>query len=139
MRKQWSHNLPEEVTSLFNPLVGRLDWMSDVFHNSFRVDIKEVDNEYVLQAELPGVPKENINIQIDNDHLTISVQQEKQTADESPNYIRKERRTSYSSRSFYIGEVDPEMIKAEFKDGILEIRFPNHNSSPNTKRTIPIQ
>ena len=53
------------------------------------VDIEEVDNEYVLQAELPGVPKENINIQIDNDHLTISVQQEKQTADESPNYIRK--------------------------------------------------
>ena len=68
------------------------------------MDIKEVDNEYVLQAELPGVPKENINIQIDNDHLTISVQQEKQTADESPNYIRKERRTSYSSRSFYIGK-----------------------------------
>lgn len=139
-RKQWSGNIPEEISSFLSlPNWARMDWMQDLFHNNFRVDIIEEGSEYLLQAELPGVPKENISIEIDNDYLTISVRQESTETEKDANYIRRERKENYSKRSFYIGEIEPENIQAKFRDGVLEIRLPNISAGPDNKRSIDIQ
>ncbi|KGP76175.1 heat-shock protein Hsp20, partial [Desulfosporosinus sp. Tol-M] len=64
-----------------------------LYRNSYqmKVDIKENEKEFIVEAELPGITKEEVNIEIDEERLTISVQKNEQTDEEKDNYIRKER------------------------------------------------
>lgn len=81
-----------------------------------KVDIKENEKEYVFEAELPGIKKEEMNIQIDDDRLTISVQKNVQTDEEKDNYIRKERSYSSMTRSFSISNVETDSVNAKLND-----------------------
>lgn len=89
-----------------------------------KVDVKETENEYVLEAELPGIKKEDVNLQIDDDRLTISVQKNEQTEEEKDNYIRKERSYSSMTRSFGIANVDTENVNAKYENGVLLVTLP---------------
>ena len=89
-----------------------------------KVDIKENENEYILEAELPGIKKEEVNLQIDDDRLTISVQKNEQTEDEKDNYIHKERSYSSMTRSFGIANVDTEKVNAKYENGVLLVALP---------------
>ena len=73
-----------------------------------------------------GFSKEDINIDLNNDTLTISAfhNEEKNEEDKKHNYIRKERRYNSYTRSFYVEGVKPEDIQASYKDGILDVTFP---------------
>jgi HSP20 family protein len=79
-----------------------------------------------LSAELPGVKKEDISLSYDSGYLTIqaSTGDNKEEKDSDGKYIRRERRSGSMSRSFYIDNIDEGQVKAEFKDGILNIRLP---------------
>ncbi len=96
------------------------------FNNSrqMKVDIKENDEEYVVDAELPGVNKNEINLEIHDDILTIAVNHNEEVKEERTNYIRKERRTNSISRSFQLENIKNEDITAKFENGILSIRLP---------------
>jgi HSP20 family protein len=89
------------------------------------VDIYETDNEIIVKAELPGVEKKDISLNLEKNVLTLKGERkfEKETSHE--NYHRIERSYGSFSRSFSIpASVDEERIRAEYKDGILNIALP---------------
>ena len=69
---------------------------------SFKTDIKETPEGYVVHAELPGVKKEDINIDYNNNYLTISATRNNEYEEKKDNYIRRERSYGSVSRGFYI-------------------------------------
>ncbi len=71
----------------------------------FDVDVQETEQGYVLQADLPGISKENINLAVENGYLTIGVRQEEMISEDQGNYICRERRQLSSRRSFYVGSI----------------------------------
>lgn len=103
-----------------------------------KIDIKEKDNEYILEAEIPGVDKESLNVEIKDDMLTISVEKSEQFEEEKENYIRRERRYGSQSRSFCIDNVKVEDVKANFENGILSISLPKKEVKANSSRKIDI-
>lgn len=83
------------------------DFFNDSFLPTFfvpagalRADIKETDNEYVIDVEIPGVKKEDIKLELKDDILTVCVERNEEVKEERSDYIRKERRYGSCSRSF---------------------------------------
>ena len=92
-----------------------------------KTDIKETDNSFELDIDLPGYKKEDVKAELHNGYMTIQAVRNStnDTKDEDGNYIRRERFYGSCSRSFYVGEeVTEEDIKARFEDGILKITVP---------------
>ncbi|MGB4004900.1 MAG: Hsp20/alpha crystallin family protein [Halanaerobiales bacterium] len=102
--------------------------------NTFRTDIKETENEYIVLAELPGVNKENINIEVDENYMTITAVNDEIIEEEKNNYIRKERRSGRFQRSFNISDVKADEIKAKYENGILEIVLPKAEKGKKSRR-----
>ncbi len=131
----------EESKDPFNNLVN--DFFSDAFNmidtKSFKTDVKETDDEYIIESELPGLNKEDIDIEMTDDYLTISAQNEEKFEDEGENYIRQERRTGSYQRVFRIDNVKDEEIKANYDNGILTLTLPKKEKSKPKKRTIDIE
>lgn len=126
------------------------DVFDDFFDDSFfkentkmmKTDIKEHDNNYELIVDLPGLNKENINLEIDNGYLTISAKTSSNNEEkEEGKFIRRERYSGEYQRSFYVGdEITEEDIKASFKNGILDITLPKKEyKEEKTKKSIEIE
>ena len=127
-------------------LIPRSFFLDDMFDNfltskdtnSFKCDIYEKDGNYCIEMDAPGYTKDNIKIDCDNGYLTIKVSKSDESTDDGKNYIRKERSTREYQRTFYVGDVDTNDIKATFKDGILKIDLPKPEVV-ETKKTIEIE
>ena len=94
--------------------------------NLMKTDIREKDNSYELDIDLPGFKKDEINIDLSNGYLTIQASKglDKDEQDKDGRYIRRERYAGSMSRSFYVGDVKPEEVSAKFEDGILRLDLP---------------
>lgn len=104
-----------------------------------KVDIRETDAEIIMEAELPGVNKEDIEITLDDNYLTLRAKQEAESEERRENYLRKERRSGTLVRSFLLpAEVKEEGVKAKFENGLLELRLPKQEPGKTTKRQIKI-
>ncbi len=107
-----------------------------------RTDIKEKDGNYIFTIDVPGVEKENINIDLENGYLTISSTMKKDVdeKEEDGTYIYQERYSGECSRSFYVGDgITEDDVKASFKNGILTISVPsNKEEKEEPKRKIQI-
>lgn len=101
-------------------------------------DIYEFNDNYVIDMDVPGLKKEDITIDYEDNYLTVSVKKE-QTTEDNTNYIRRERYFGEYKRSFYIGEINEEDIKAKFSDGMLKIVFPKTNEQKNSIKHINIE
>ena len=104
---------------------------------TFKIDVQENDNEYVIEAELPGVNKDEVNIEMNEGRLSISIQREEIKNEENKNYVHKERRYSSMSRSIYLDEAKSEGIKASLENGVLNIIVPKE-TKPNNSIKIDI-
>lgn len=104
----------------------------------FRVDLKEDDKNYLIEADLPGIDKDNIQIDYENNYLTISAKREDVKEDNSDNYVRKERHYGEFRRSFYIDNVDENKIDASFKNGVLALNLPKKEITDSQRRRIEI-
>ncbi|NPV92965.1 MAG: Hsp20/alpha crystallin family protein [Firmicutes bacterium] len=105
-----------------------------------RVDIRETDTDIVLEAELPGMKKEDIEITLDESHLTLRANTSAETEEKRENFIRKERRSGSLVRSFLLpAEVREEEVKARFENGLLELRLPKKEPGRASKRKIDIE
>lgn len=94
-------------------------------HDAFKTDVIDEGDNYLLQAELPGFQKEDINIDLKNDLLTISASHNEEKSEEDKNkYIRKERYYSSYSRSFRVNNIEAGDIDACYNNGILEVKLP---------------
>lgn len=108
-------------------------------HGSFKVDLKETDDNYLVEAELPGINKEAISIDYDKNYLTVSAKRDDTIEDKKENYVRRERHYGEFRRSFYVDNVDENNIDASFKDGVLKITLPKLTKGNNEKKKIEIQ
>ncbi len=106
--------------------------------NYLRTDIYEQDNVYYLKIEVPGIEKENIRVDYENGYLTVSVKQE-DIYEEVNEYIRKERIMSEKERTFYVGDIHEESIKASCQNGVLTITLDKSEEKKEEKRQIIIE
>ncbi|HEX5311222.1 Hsp20/alpha crystallin family protein [Aquabacterium sp.] len=101
-----------------------------------KIDVKEVGNAYQVQAEIPGVPKEDIHVEVHGALVTLRAevkQQDSQNRDER--VLRSERYYGSVSRSFELPtEIDAAETTAKFADGILTLQLPKKQKSPNGNR-----
>ena len=120
-----------------NPLYGKNA------KNLMKTDIREHDDGYELDVDLPGFKKDEITIDLDNGYLTISAAKglDKDRQDKKGKYIRQERYAGAVQRSFYIGDtVTEEDVKAKFENGILRLSIPKKDAKAvETKKTIAIE
>ena len=107
-------------------------------NQSFKVDVRESDTQYCVEAELPGVKKEEIRLDLEDGRLTIAVTREESTSEEKGNYIHRERRMGTMQRVLYLEDAVSEGIKAVFQDGVLEITVPK-TTQPAKKTRIDIE
>jgi len=95
-----------------------------------RVDIYETEDSYVVSADLPGIQKEDIGIDIKDNTLTIRGEKKFEEKSDKDKYVRVERKYGKFVRSFSLSDnVDKEKIKANYKDGVLEIRIPKREEA----------
>jgi len=115
-------------------------WFPSVFHRGdpMRVDIKETEREYVVEAEIPGVKKDQIKLELDDDVLTIHVEQNEEIEAEGVNYIRKERKLANYSRSFYVENVKQDEVSAKYENGILKVILPKKEKGLKKGKHIDI-
>lgn len=108
-----------------------------------RTDIREHDNDYEINVELPGCKKEDIHLTLEDGYLTISAQQNSShdQKDEQGRVIRQERYTGSMARSFYVGDnLTEEDIKAKFENGVLTLTMPKKDAKElPQKKTITIE
>lgn len=102
--------------------------------STFKVDVKDNGDSYELMAELPGIKKEDISVNYEDNYLTISVDHEEEHEDRRDSYLCKERHTGSMVRSFYINDVANDGIKAEFENGILKVALPKSDPKASRKK-----
>ena len=103
-------------------------------HDTFKIDVREEDSNYLVEAELPGVNKEDISISVDDGILTIAVKHEEQKEEKDKNYIHRERRYSSMERRLMLGDADGTGIKAKLNDGLLEIKIQKKDKQDTSKK-----
>ena len=104
-----------------NPLYGKNE------KNLMKTDVKETEDSFEIDIDLPGFKKENVTARLENGNLTIQASKglDKDKEDKEGKYIRRQRYAGSCSRSFYIGEgVTQDEIRARFEDGILRLTVP---------------
>ena len=95
--------------------------------NEMKTDVRETEDGYELDIDLPGFKKDEFTAQLDNGYLTIQASKglDKEQKDKKGKYIRKERYAGSMSRSFYVGDaITEEDVHAKYEDGILKLSVP---------------
>ena len=120
-----------------NPLYGKHA------KNMMKTDVRETENGYEVDIDLPGFKKDEINAKLENGYLTVSASKglDKDEKDKEGKYIRQERYAGAMSRSFYVGEeLTQEDIKAKYENGILKLSLPKKEAKAvEQKRYIEIE
>jgi len=106
---------------------------------AFRTDVTDTGDAYKPEAELPGMKKEDIAIDIENDCLTITAERSFEDEDKKKNYVKRERFYGSYSRSFDVSGVNVEGIEAEYKDGILTLNMPKKIETVPAKCRLEIK
>ena len=95
--------------------------------NLMKTDVRETDNTYELDIDLPGFKKDEVQLDLKDGYLTISAAKglDKDQEDKKGKYIHQERYAGACSRSFFVGEgIEPQDVSAKFEDGILRVSLP---------------
>ena len=111
----------KEFNRMMRPLYGKHA------QNMMKTDVRETDNSYELDIDLPGFKKDEIKVELDNGYLSISAAKglDKDEEEKDGKYIRRERYAGAMNRTFYVGDnLTQQDIQAKFEDGILKISVP---------------
>ncbi|MBE5742349.1 MAG: Hsp20/alpha crystallin family protein [Clostridiales bacterium] len=122
--------LDDAFNSFFKPM------FYEEKYNVMKTDIRENEKAYLMDVDLAGYDKKDISLSLEKGYLTISAEK-KECADTKENYIRRERSCSVT-RSYYVGEVNKELIKAKYENGVLEIEIPKKEKEIPTAHSILI-
>ena len=126
---------PLFFSKLYNDFFGDLMIRLD----NFSTDVIDKGDHYLLQAELPGFKKEEINIDLDNDTLRITANHREDIKEEKDSYIRQERHYNTYSRSFNVTGISKDNISASYNNGVLELKLPKDNAEIAEAKRIEIQ
>ena len=119
---------------LFKPV----RWETEAQPLQIKVDVEENDKSYTVKAEIPGVRKEDINVQIDGNQVSISAEsKQEKDVKENGKVIRSERYYGSMYRSFSLGQdVDSGAANAKYADGILQLTLPKKPSAATRKLSV---
>lgn len=92
--------------------------------SQFRADIIDEGDNFLLQAELPGFDKKDIQIGVENGYLNIRAEHREESEDKRKNFVRRERKYGSFSRSFGLTGIDADQISAAYKNGVLGVKLP---------------
>jgi len=107
-------------------------------HDTFKVDVEDNGNEYLIEAEVPGIDKKDINVELSDGKLMISIARDENSESKKKNFIHRERRYSSMSRSIYLEDAKPDGIKAKLENGLLKVIVPKEDK-PNNSITIDVE
>jgi len=110
----------------------------NLLKDTFKLDIVEKDEEYLVEAEMPGVKKEEIDLNIDDENLCISVNRIEESNNDGKNFIHRERRSSSMSRRVRLAGAKLDAITAKLDGGVLIVTIPK-DIKANTSRKIDIE
>jgi len=114
--------------------------MPELGEVSAKVDIFEDGNDVVVKAELPGMKKDDLEVNLTDDTITVSGEKKKEEKIEKKDYYRVERSYGSFTRSFRLPkEVQSDKAKASFKDGVLEIRVPKTEEAMKKEKKVTIE
>ena len=129
-----------KINNLWNPF-HELDEIEKNFfgktNTSFKTDIKDEGDHYLLEADLPGFKKDDISIDVDDGYLTITAtrKSEYEDKDKKGNYVRVERSYGTYTRSFSLDGIDSDKISASLNDGVLALTLPKEEKVlPKTRK-----
>ncbi|HOW52201.1 MAG TPA: Hsp20/alpha crystallin family protein [bacterium] len=144
MIKRYEHPERSLASRQYGGLFG--DLFSDLFDNALgyavsegwpKVDIEETDEAYLIKAELPGMSKDQVNIEIRNNVLSLSGEKKETREEKSKNVHRRESYIGSFCRNFSLpDQVATEKVDAEFKDGILRLTIPKSEEKKPRRITI---
>ena len=101
------------------------------------VELHEHEKEYVVNAEIPGIKKEDLDIDLDKNHVTINAKKEEEKEESDKHYKKSEFRYGEFSRTIYFPqEIDIEKTTADLEHGILKITAPKKETAKDTKKLI---
>ena len=125
------HFLSDDFEALFDHI--------NTFPSSFRIDLRENDDHYVLEADLPGIQKEDISLHYENNYLMISAKRnEMQEIENEKAYVHRERHFGQFQRNFYIDNIREDKISAQFNHGVLTVTLPKADTRRVKQGNIPI-
>lgn len=124
----------EAIDNFFRPL-----FFSES-NNEMKTDIKEFKNNYEMEVEMPGFDKKDISVNLEDGYLNISAKKDvkEKIEHDDGEYLRRERTVS-CSRSYYVGDVKQEDIKAKYDNGILSLTIPKSQKELPAKKQISIE
>lgn len=102
--------------------------------DTFKINVQQNETDYLIEAELPGVNKDEIDVDLNDGRLTISVKREEKINEEKKNYIHRESRYTSMSRSIYLADADTNGIKAKLDNGVLIVTVPRQVKSVKAER-----
>ena len=121
---QAAFSVNRDIDKLVNQVWGETPTFKE-FGSTPRVDIAENEQAFILQAELPGMKREEISVSLEDGVLTLSGERKTENEKEGPNYVHRERNTGSFKRTFRLGkEVKADKISAAYKDGVLTVTLP---------------
>ncbi|HET6489951.1 MAG TPA: Hsp20/alpha crystallin family protein [Syntrophales bacterium] len=141
IEEKWYEDLFKRPISLFNHPPG---WPAlkfpEMAEMSFTADIFEEGNDVVVKADMPGVKKEDVDVSLSDDMITIRGERKKEEAVERKDYFRVERAYGSFTRSFRLpADVQADKAEAKFDQGVLEIRIPKMEESRAKTKKVTIK
>ncbi len=122
---------------VFNDRVS--PFFSSMIAPSFKVDISEDEHSIFIEADMPGIKKEDIKVSMDSDLLSITAERTQSEEEKKKGFHRVERSWGCLSRSFTIGEnVNTEKIEAKYDNGVLKVVIPKIEPSKKSEMSIPV-
>ncbi|ARM31553.1 Hsp20/alpha crystallin family protein [Prosthecochloris sp. HL-130-GSB] len=124
--------------NVFNDTVS--PFVTSMVAPSFKVDVSEDEQNIYIDADMPGMKKEDVKISIDEDVMTICAERSHQEEEKKKDYHRIERTYGSMSRSFTIGEnVDADRVEASYDNGVLHITVPKKEPVEKTSKEIEVK
>ena len=108
--------------------------------SAFRTDVRDIGHAFLIEAELPGFKKEDIQVDVESDTLTIHAERKNETnkEDEKGHLIHAERFYGSYERSFRFDAVESDGIYATYTDGVLSLTLPKKKETPSATRRLEI-
>jgi HSP20 family protein len=144
-RDYWNRSLLDEIERAFDDFrMGMRDfWLPSISSKGFRVpavDFKDTGSEYKVDFELPGMSKDDVEVEIVKDGLIVSARKEEMSEEKAEGYLRRERgQLSFNRRLPLPEDSDMEAIEAELADGVLHLRVPKKEKADDKKRVVEVK
>ena len=123
-----------QFDDLFWPVSQRVDLLTDIRTRNPPMDIADLGDKYEMHVEMPGIPKDDINIEVTPYNIEISADHEENNEEKDKNWLRRERSYMSYYRSLELPEqIKSENVDAEFKDGVISVLLPKLEPKPKYK------